>query len=92
MPSWLFGVTGVDLEQVDGRTAAVAMRSTSSCGIRALMVHAIDDHAASFYRRFGFIRAPSSEQTLFLPIDAITASTHWSQPRAWSSIARGPFV
>jgi predicted N-acetyltransferase YhbS len=52
------------------------LHAADSVGIRALLVHAIDVHAAAFYRRFGFIAGPSDEQTFFLPIDAIKASTH----------------
>jgi len=43
-------------------------------GIRALLVHAIDDSAAAFYRRFGFIAASLDDQTLFLPIQNIQES------------------
>jgi GNAT superfamily N-acetyltransferase len=43
-------------------------------GIRALLVHAIDEPAAAFYARFGFIPAPMDDQTLFLPIQNIQES------------------
>jgi hypothetical protein len=35
-------------------------------GIRALAVHAKDDHAASFYAHFGFIPSPSDPLHLFI--------------------------
>lgn len=43
-------------------------------GVRSLLVHAIDDQAAEFYRRYGFIQSPLDEQTLFLTMKAIRAS------------------
>ena len=43
-------------------------------GVRALLVHAIDDGAADFYRRHGFAPSPLDEQTLFLTLDALRAS------------------
>lgn len=52
------------------RVAGVA----NSVGIRALLVHAIDDAAAACYRRFGFVPSPMDDQTLFLTIDQIRAS------------------
>ncbi|QPK62646.1 GNAT family N-acetyltransferase [Methylomonas sp. LL1] len=35
-------------------------------GIRAMLTHPIDDEAARFYRRFGFIASPLQEQQLLL--------------------------
>lgn len=43
-------------------------------GIRALLVHAIDDAAASFYRRFGFVPSAADEATLFLSMQSMRAS------------------
>ena len=43
-------------------------------GIRALLVHAIDDEAAAFYRHFGFIQSPLDGNTLFYPLDRIRLS------------------
>lgn len=40
-------------------------------GCRAVLVHAIDQDAASFYAKFGFIEFPASSQTMFLPIETI---------------------
>jgi GNAT superfamily N-acetyltransferase len=37
-------------------------------GIKAIMVHAIDDEARQFYEYFGFIQSPVSSQTLFYKI------------------------
>jgi len=52
------------------RVAGVA----DSVGIRALLVHAIDDAAVAFYEHFGFIRAPLDDRTLFLSMQEIRAS------------------
>ena len=38
-------------------------------GVRALIVHALDDAAAEFYRRFGFVSSPIDERTLVLPVE-----------------------
>ena len=35
-------------------------------GARAVLVHAIDSEAASFYRKFGFVPSPVNDQTLML--------------------------
>lgn len=48
--------------------------AADSVGIRALLVHAIDDPAAMFYRHFGFIPSPIDDQTVFLTMNAIRAS------------------
>ena len=43
-------------------------------GVRAIVVHAIDDAAAEFYKRYGFTASPLDERTLLLPVDtAVTA-------------------
>lgn len=43
-------------------------------GARALLVHALSESAASFYRRFGFVPLPGRAQTLYLLV-ADTEST-----------------
>ncbi|MBA3529248.1 MAG: GNAT family N-acetyltransferase [Propionibacteriaceae bacterium] len=48
--------------------------AANSVGIRALLVHAIDDAAAAFYRHCGFVPSPIDDQTLFLTINQIRAS------------------
>jgi GNAT superfamily N-acetyltransferase len=42
-------------------------------GIRAVILHAKDDAAASFYRKYGFIESPTEPRTFFLPIETIAA-------------------
>lgn len=42
-------------------------------GVRAVIVHAIDDDAAGFYARHGFIGSPLGERVLLMPIEAVRA-------------------
>lgn len=50
------------------------LEASQHIGARALIVHAIDDEAISFYTPFGFQRFPTDGRTLFLPVETITAS------------------
>lgn len=50
-----------------------SIRIAGEVGVRALLVHALDDKAAAFYRRFDFLASPISDRTLMLPIDAARA-------------------
>lgn len=43
-------------------------------GGRAIMVHALNDRAADFYKRHGFEEFPTGEKTLFLTIEEVKAS------------------
>lgn len=45
-----------------------------SAGVRALMVHAIDDEAVTFYLRYGFVLFPADSRTMFLPIETLAAA------------------
>lgn len=42
-------------------------------GLRALVVHAIDDEAMGFYSKYGFQVFPAGTRTLFLPIETLRA-------------------
>jgi len=42
-------------------------------GVRAVVVHAIDDDAVGFYKRHGFILSPLGDRVLLMPIEAIRA-------------------
>jgi GNAT superfamily N-acetyltransferase len=46
---------------------------SEAVGARAVLVHAIDDEACGFYRKFGFLPFPTSSRTLILPIDTVKA-------------------
>lgn len=43
-------------------------------GTRALIVHAVDDEAITFYTGFGFRNFPTDSRTLFLPLETISSS------------------
>lgn len=49
------------------RTIGVAREA----GVRAMLVHAMDDDAIPFYLRYGFIAFPEGSKTLFLPIETM---------------------
>lgn len=55
-----------------------AMRRTvevsRAAGVRLLVVHAIDERAAGFYRKYGFQSLPRERLTLFMPIETIVAA------------------
>ncbi len=55
------------------RTVAVS----NEVGIRALLVHAIDDSARAFYTRFGFEPSPTDRHNLQIIIKDIQASLDW---------------
>jgi GNAT superfamily N-acetyltransferase len=50
------------------------LESSRHVGVRALIVHAIDDEAVNFYVPFGFQAFPTDSRTLFLPIETIAAT------------------
>jgi GNAT superfamily N-acetyltransferase len=50
------------------------LTASREVGARALVVHAIDDEAVTFYTQYGFQAFPTGSRTLFLPIETIVAS------------------
>jgi GNAT superfamily N-acetyltransferase len=44
------------------------MQAAEIAGIRAMLVHALDERAAKFYERHGFMPSPMRPLTYFLPI------------------------
>ena len=50
-----------------------ALGASREIGARAVLVHAIDDEAANFYRQYGFRPFPAEARSLFLPIGQIAA-------------------
>ena len=64
------GIGSALLRDAMQRTLAVSRQA----GVRALIVHAIDEEAAGFYTRYGFERLPGEVLTLFLPIESIGAA------------------
>lgn len=51
-----------------------ALTASEIVGSNAVMVHAIDDEAARFYRSLGFEPLPESDRTFFMPIATIAAA------------------
>jgi hypothetical protein len=47
------------------------LRVAREAGIRALVVHAIDDEAVTFYTKYGFQIFPPETRTLLLPVETI---------------------
>ena len=47
---------------------------SQAAGLRMLIVHAIDDAAAGFYRQYGFKPLPDEALTLFLPIETMVGA------------------
>ena len=45
-----------------------ALAASAAIGIRAFVVHAIDEKAARFYEKFGFVPFPTNSLTLWLPL------------------------
>ncbi len=45
------------------------LKAAQIAGIRAILVHALDDTAAAFYRKHGFLDSPIDPLTLMLPLD-----------------------
>jgi hypothetical protein len=43
--------------------------ASETIGIRCILVHAIDDEAAAFYKRYQFVECPIGSRTFFLPIE-----------------------
>ncbi|WP_035692991.1 GNAT family N-acetyltransferase [Azospirillum halopraeferens] len=82
VPVLLLGRLAVDLShQGQGNGAVLLQDALKRClqvadtvGVRAVLVHAIDDRAAAFYRQYGFRPSPVGEWTLMVTIDAIRAS------------------
>ncbi len=46
-------------------------QASDIAGLRALIVHAIDDEAVSFYAKFGFQIFPPGTRTMILPIEVL---------------------
>jgi len=40
-------------------------------GVRALLIHAKDEKAANFYKKYGFIESPIGSQTFILPVETL---------------------
>jgi GNAT superfamily N-acetyltransferase len=45
--------------------------SSETIGARAVVTHAIDDEAAAFYRRYGFLLSPLGDRLMLLPLEKV---------------------
>lgn len=55
----------------DAVNRAVAV--SQNAGVRALLVHAIDDRAKQFYEHYGFLESPQHPMTLMLRLSTLKA-------------------
>jgi ribosomal protein S18 acetylase RimI-like enzyme len=61
------GIGPALLREAMQRTA----EASQTAGLRALVVHAIDDEAVGFYAKYGFQVFPAASRTMFLPIETL---------------------
>jgi len=47
------------------------LQAADMIGVRAMLVHALDEEAAAFYERFGFVRSPMDDLVLMMPLKAV---------------------
>ncbi|MHB8210787.1 MAG: GNAT family N-acetyltransferase [Acidithiobacillus sp.] len=79
VPVMVLGRLAVD-RRVQGRKLGAALLQdavnrtvtvSQDVGVRALLVHAIHDHAKSFYEYYGFKESPQDPMTLMLRLDTV---------------------
>lgn len=46
------------------------LQAADTIGVRALLIHALDEEAATFYEKFGFARSPMDPLVLMMPLKA----------------------
>jgi GNAT superfamily N-acetyltransferase len=51
-------------------------RASQVMAVYAVVVDALNERAAQFYRQFGFIPLPNQPLKLFLPLDSVTSLVH----------------
>jgi GNAT superfamily N-acetyltransferase len=82
IPAVLLGRLAVD-RRVQGRGLGAALlrhamevtiAAADAVGVRLLVVNAIDEQAASFYRRFGLEPSPTNPLDLMITVNDLTAS------------------
>ena len=50
------------------------LRASKEVGARAVLVHAIDDEAVAFYKKYGFKIFPPDSRTMYLAIEDVAAA------------------
>jgi ribosomal protein S18 acetylase RimI-like enzyme len=76
VPVMVLGRLAVDKDHSGRRIGPALLReamqrtleASQIAGLRALIVHAMDDEAVSFYAKYGFQVFPAGTRTMFLPI------------------------
>ena len=79
LPVMVLGRLATDVRHSGRRIGSAMLRealsrvleASRSVGVRAVVVHAIDAEAITFYAQFGFQAFPGDSLTLFLPIETI---------------------
>lgn len=79
VPVMVLGRLAVDGRHCDKGIGAALLReaiqrtleASRIAGLRALIVHAIDDDAMGFYARYGFQNFPAGSRTMFLPVETL---------------------
>jgi len=67
---------GIKLGAALLRDAVLRVRAIAgNAGVRAFLVHALNERASRFYEHYGFRASPIQPMTLMLPLN--TASAHW---------------
>lgn len=49
------------------------LAASEIAGVRGVIAHAIDEDAAAFYERHGFVRSPLGERVMLMPIETVRA-------------------
>ena len=47
------------------------VQAADTIGVRAMLIHALDEEAAAFYEKYGFARSPIDDLVLMLPLKAV---------------------
>ena len=64
--------------------------ASEQIGMRAALVHAVDERAAVFYERLGFEPATTDGLTLMVPLAAVRSALSATDKRARACLASGP--
>jgi GNAT superfamily N-acetyltransferase len=51
-----------------------SLNASDLVGVRAIVVHAIDERAGEFYLKFGFLPSPTNARTFVLPLETAKAA------------------
>ncbi|MGE3991471.1 GNAT family N-acetyltransferase [Pseudorhodoplanes sp.] len=65
--------SGLGLDMLQDALSKIVVASRT-IGIRCVLVHAIDDNAARFWKKNEFIESPLGSRTFYLPIETIVDS------------------